>query len=113
MKTSKEFFERLLSDEEFSNEVREKVEGKARNGETDYKAIWIPVANEYGYELSGEELSEIYESATAEISDEELGKVAGGSSPLCAGAVMTVSILAFTSYVIATVVKEAKDREIL
>lgn len=81
MKTSKEFFERLQTDEDFAKEVGEKLKAKVEAGENDYKAIWIPLAAEYGYELTGEELDEM--RAKSELSEEELGKVAGGSSPAC------------------------------
>lgn len=83
MKTSKEFFERLQSDEAFAQEIMEKTKGKSESDGQDYKAIWIPLAAEYGYELKGEELDEMYEKATAEMTDEELGKVAGGTTPFC------------------------------
>ena len=81
MKTSKEFFEVLNSDEEFAKEVTEKVKEKIDAGMTDYKAVWIPVAAEYGYEITGEELDELYAQTTAQLSEEELGKVSGGITP--------------------------------
>ena len=87
MKTSKEFFERLQTDEDFAKEVGEKLKAKVEAGEKDYKALWIPLAAEYGYELTGEELDEM--CAQTELSEEELGKVAGGSSPAC-GVVLAV-----------------------
>lgn len=84
MKTSKEFFERLQNDEAFAKEVGEKAKAVVDAGEQDYKKIWIQIAEEYGYELTYEELDERYRIATAEMSEEELGKVAGGTTPLAA-----------------------------
>ena len=81
MNTSKEFFERLQNDEAFAKEIGEKAKEKIDAGEKDYKALWIPLAAEYGYELTEEELDERFEAASAELSDEELGKVAGGTTP--------------------------------
>lgn len=81
MKTSKEFFERLQADEAFAKETAEKAKAMTEAGKTDYKEIWIPIAAEYGYELSGDELDEMYEKVTAEITDEELGKISGGLTP--------------------------------
>ena len=82
MKTSKEFFEKLKSDEKFAKEVAGKVQEKIDAGATDYKEAWIPIAEEYGYELTGEELDELYSQATVELSEEELGKVSGGWTPV-------------------------------
>ena len=90
MKTSKELFERLNTDEAFAAEFNEKAIEKLDAGEKDSKKILIPLAAEYVYELTDGELDEIYEAATAEMSDEEIGKVAGGTTPIC--------------YVLATVV---------
>ena len=61
----------------------------------------------YGYEVAGAELDEIYEKAAAEISDEELGKVAGGTTPTC---YVMASIAITISGVIFTI--ESKDNKI-
>ena len=79
MKTSKEFFERLQTDEVFAKEIGEKAKEKVEAGERDYKKLWIPLAEQYGYELTDEEIDEIQEKMATELSDEELGKVAGGT----------------------------------
>ena len=101
MKTSKEFFERLQTDSAFAKEVSEKLQAKADAGETDYKAVWISLAAEYGYELTEAELDEINEKATSELSDEELGKVAGGSTPICVlvslGTVFSASTVVYSA----------------
>ena len=104
MKTSKEFIERLQSDEEFAKEVAEKVREKAEAGATDYKEIWIPIAAEYGYEITGEELDELNDKALNELSVDELGKVAGGTSP---GIPILVSLLGSSAVLVtATIVTE-------
>ena len=77
MKTSKEFFERIKSDEIFAEEIAEKI--KEKSG--DYKEILIPVAAEYDYELTEAELDELYNKQSAELTDEELEKVSGGGTP--------------------------------
>lgn len=80
MMTSKEFFERIANDEAFAKEVSEAVKAKREAGAANYYETIIPAAAEYGYEISREELDEIYEKETENMSEEELGKVAGGTS---------------------------------
>ena len=109
MKTSKEFFEKLDNDESFAREIGAKVKAAIDAGETDYKALWIPIAAEYGYELTGEELDARYESAAAELSDEELGKVAGGTTPLLVitiGGTIGASLGGVISYVTYKTLKD-------
>ena len=105
MKTSKEFFERLRSDEAFTKEIAEKAQKRAEEGEKDYVALWKSLAAEYDYELKKEELEEMQKKASEELSDEELGKVAGGTTPILvfSGA----SIIIATSVV--TVIKDLVD----
>ena len=91
MKTSKEFFERLKADEEFTKELARKVKERIDAGEKDYKALWIPLAAEYGYELTAEELDELNDKAAAEISEEELGKIAGGTTPVTFSAFISLT----------------------
>ena len=105
MKTSKEFFERLRSDEEFAKEVVVKAQEKIDAKKTDYKEVWIPIAEEYGYELTGEQLDELNEQATASLSEEELGKVSGGFTPLLC---FTGAIIV-TGTVTAVTVKETME----
>lgn len=84
MKTAKEFFERLRNDEAFSKEVAAEIQAKRDAGAKSYYETFIPVAAEKGYQVSEEELDEIYEDMASTMSDEELGKVAGGTSCLTA-----------------------------
>ena len=99
MKTAKEFFEQLKTDEAFAKEVTEAVTAKREAGAKNYYETFIPVAAEYGYEISKEELDEVYEKQVSELSEEELGKVAGGTSCLTVLAVTTyLSVLTSISY---------------
>ena len=108
MKTSKEFFEKLQSDEGFAQEIAEKVKAMAEAGEEDYKKVWIPVAAEYGYELTGEELDELYEKNIKELSDEELGKVSGGVSIFV---VASISLTIIWSMATITAYVNGKDKD--
>lgn len=78
--TSKDFFDRITNDEVFAAEISGKIKAQIDSGEKDYKKILIPVAREAGYELTEEELDKRYEQFAADLSEEELGKIAGGTS---------------------------------
>ena len=80
MKTAKELFERLKTDEAFAKEFSEALTAKREAGAKSYYETIIPAAEERGYELSKEELDEILKAQDSELSAEELGKVAGGGS---------------------------------
>ena len=90
MKNAKEFFDKIANDEAFAREIGQKVKTQIDAGETDYKKIWIPIAAEYGYEISPDELDEMIEDAKTELSDEELTKVAGGTMPLVPSIIGTI-----------------------
>lgn len=80
MKTSKEFWDRMANDEVFAKTVREEVAARREAGADNYYDTLIPVAADQGYELTKEELDEIMKTCTSELSEEELGKVSGGTS---------------------------------
>ncbi len=82
MKTSKEFFEKVKTDEAFAKELGGKINEKVKAGEKDL-AVITQVAAEYGYTVTEDELQELVEEKSAELSEEELGKVAGGTTPVC------------------------------
>ena len=89
MANTKELFERLVNDQEFATRFAEEVKAQRESGAASaYEAI-APVASTYGYEVTEEELSMIDSGTDEVISDEELGKVAGGTSCL--------TVLAFVS----------------
>ena len=104
MKTSKEFFERLSSDELFMQEVEDKIRARIDAGEQDYKKLWIPVAAEYGYELDEKELENRYQIMASEISEEELGKTAGGTTPAL---IFTSTLIMSTMYSLKVTVESA------
>ena len=82
MKKSKELFERLKTDEAFAKEFSEALAAKREAGAKSYYETFIPAAAERGYELSRAELDEVMNAQDAELSPEELGKAAGGTSCL-------------------------------
>lgn len=94
MKTTKEFIERLGNDKDFLNKIVAKVNENPDSEHGDYKKIIIPIALEEGYDLKEDELDSLYEAQAAEMSEEELGKVAGGTTPLF---VLVSSILSIGS----------------
>lgn len=87
--TANEFFSRLKTDEAFAKEVREKVVAKHAEGTDNVYDTLIPVAAEYGCDLTNDDIDTMIESASEEISEEDLGKVAGGT--MCA----VISLAAF------------------
>ncbi len=82
MKTAKEFFEKVKTDEAFAKELGGKINEKVKAGEKDL-AVITQVAAEYGYTVTEDEIQELAEEKSAELSEEELGKVAGGTTPVC------------------------------
>lgn len=107
MKTSKEFFERLQNDEAFAKEIGEAVAAKREAGAESYYETFIPVAEERGYEISREELDAIHDAQAAAISDEELGKVAGGAS--CFVVVSFLTVIGVSVTIIATLNEASVD----
>ena len=98
MKTVKELFEGLKTDEAFAKEFNEALKAKREAGAKSYYETFIPAAAERDYEISREELDEIINAQETELSPEELVKVAGGTSCIAAvtlsiGAVSLVSAL--------------------
>ena len=96
MKTAKELFERLKTDEAFAKEFSEALTAKREAGAKSYYETIIPAAEERGYELSKEELDEILKAQDSELSAEELGKVAGGGS--CVTLVIGTIMLTIGTY---------------
>lgn len=110
MMTSKEFFERLESDESFAQKVSDEIIAKREAGAKDYYETFLPVAAENGYSLSREELDAVVEARSAELSDEELGKVAGGTSCLSVAIVASiVTSLASLTYSLHEASIDTKD----
>ena len=99
MKSSKELFKRLGEDEAFAKEFSDAVRAKRESGASSYFDTMIPAAAEFGYELSEEELQTVADSMEAQMSEEELGKVAGGTSCL----VTSVSISLISTTILSSV----------
>ena len=79
MKTAKEYIEKMQSDKEFAAQMSEKAKALLAAGEKDVFAAVSKAAKELGYEISPEQVMEINKSGE-DISEEELGKIAGGTS---------------------------------
>ena len=79
MKTAKEYIERMQSDKDFAAQMQEKVKAAKDAGVEDLFSAISTGAKELGYEISPEQLKEI-QNQSEDVSEEELGKLAGGSS---------------------------------
>ena len=79
MKNFGELLEDLKNDAalagRFTEAVSKKLEAGAQN---DLEAV-IPTAAEFGYEVKKEELEQYYDSLSDDLSEKELGKIAGGT----------------------------------
>ena len=84
MKTAKELFTRIQSDDAFAKEFGDKLRERKQAGSTSQYDTLIPVAAEYGYEVTESQIDAISNGIEDELSEEELGKVAGGTSCLTA-----------------------------
>ena len=86
MKTAKEYIERMRSDKDFPTQMSEKVKAILAAGEKDSFVAISKAARELGYEVSPEQIKEINRQ-NEDVSEEELGKLAGGTS--CTAAIVT------------------------
>ena len=99
MKTFKEFLEDLSKDEAFAKEISTQAHAKRQEGAVSYQEALIPVAAEHGYDISIDELKDYYESQTAELSEEELGKLSGGTMCATWGLLATIAAAATSASV--------------
>ena len=104
MKTAEELFNRLKTDEAFASEFAGALTAKREAGAANYYETMIPAANEAGYELTKEDIDAVLDANKGELTEEELGKVAGGTSCLTAAIGMSVSS-AIITYVSAVLIK--------
>ena len=88
MKTAKEYIERMRSDKDFAAQMSEKVKALQTAGEKDPFAAVSKAAKELGYDISPEQVKEI-NKLNEDVSEEELGKLAGGTS--CVTVVITAA----------------------
>ena len=79
MKTAKDLFERLNADEAFGKEFTEALQKNHEAGAKDNYESFLRTAQEYGYSASREDLDEMLKSLEGDLTEEELGKVAGGT----------------------------------
>ena len=93
MKTAKEFLERLYEDEAFAKEVSDGIQAKKDAGARDYTEALLPVAAELGYEVTAEQVEALRKQQSEVISEEELGKAAGGTSCMTLVATATLASL--------------------
>ena len=104
MKTSQEFFDRIGSDREFAETVAKALQAKREAGAGNFYETYIPVAEENGYSLTREDLDDPLRASAGELSEEELGKIAGGTS--CYGftvvTIVTVVSMTVTGSILAT-----------
>ena len=102
MKTLKDLVE-AMGDENFLNEFSEDVRKLSEEKKIESKDAFIAVAKEKGYEISSEEMEELANQNAELMSDEELGKVAGGSSPVCLIATIVGFVTATDSYIVSKI----------
>ncbi len=79
MKTAKEYIERMQTDKEFGAQMQQKILAAKQAGAEDLFAAASAAAKELGYDISPDQIRELG-NQSEDISDEELGKLAGGSS---------------------------------
>ena len=103
MKTAKEFIERLQSDEAFAKAVSDGIQAKKDAGARDYTEALLPVAAELGYEITAEQVEALCERQSEVISEEELGKAAGGTGCLVAALILASASLGLVSASASTV----------
>ena len=96
MKTAKEFIEKLKNDEAFSKQVNDGIQAKKAAGAKDYTEALLPVAAELGYEITQEQVEAFNAKRSEAISEEELGKAAGGTA---CRTTFTLSVVSFAASV--------------
>ena len=78
MKNANEFIEKYNSDENFRNEVKEKVQSMKRNGAENLFAAVVKVAESLGYAVTEDEVKAFRKAKSGELSDELMSSVSGG-----------------------------------
>lgn len=79
MQDAKTFFDRLKSDEAFAEEFSKKVSATGNTDPKDVHEAVIATAAEYGYEVTQADIDDFVGQYGEELSEDELGKVAGGT----------------------------------
>lgn len=104
---TKELIEKLNTDKDFAQEFGAKLQAKRDAGAGDAYEAFIPVAAEYGYDVKPGDIDDLQEKARAELSEEELGKVAGGTSCIS----MTLPVTLATILISVTVTADEIDKK--
>lgn len=102
MAGTKELFERLANDQAFAEQFTAAVSARREAGAASYYETVIPVAAEFGYEVKPEELDKINEQQAEVLTDDELGKVAGGTS--CLTVIATISAVTSVCATVASII---------
>lgn len=97
MKDLKEFLEKLNSDAGFAEEVNAACQAKKEAGAEKVEDALMSVAKDLGYEFSAEELKGSMKESLSELSEEEMGKVSGGTLD-------PVTLIAGTACFVTTVI---------
>ena len=105
MKKATDLFKRLKTDEAFAKDFTEALKVRREEGAKSYYETVIPSAEKFGYSISKEELDEYIALQDTELSEEELGKVAGGTS--CGIIGVTVLVTLATGGTIAATIQKA------
>ena len=110
MKTAEEFFERMQTDEKFAKEFVDALGAKYEAGADNDRKTVVAAAEEYGYEITEEDIDKIVKSSQdTELTEEELGKVAGGTfATFCLITVVTWSVVSAGATYLAA--KKAHDK---
>lgn len=112
MKTAKEFFDKMKNDQDFAVKICDELITKRDAGAKDYYETIIPTAAENGYEVTRADIDDILSVSGEEMSEEELGKVAGGTSCIAATAALIISSVisvAISLPVVTITVKETRS----
>ncbi len=99
MGSFKDYIEKMKNDEAFAGEVRNAIAGRVGEKpdiETVDK-VSVEVAAEKGFDITVEDLQKYREELSETISEEELGKVAGGFS--CGWAVFSLAFISMTGLI--------------
>lgn len=108
MKTFKDLIQDLTNDKDFLAKFNQLATEKAKGNENpDAYELVAATAADLGYEVSREEYEEYAESKNEVLTEEELGKISGGISPL----ISWVTVVTYTTE-IATMISVAVTEEV-
>ena len=110
MKSFKELIEKMNDDQDFVAKFNEIAGTKAKDQENlDAYALLSLAAADLGYEVSREEWEELKASQSEVLTEEELGKVSGGISPIISW-VTIATYISEMSTMVSVAVTEATSK---